>query len=51
MGDKPETTQVEEVQSETSPFDKTLNSKCHSNAESGNKDGSKSKKQDSPKKR
>ena len=47
MGDKPETTQVEEVQSETSPFDKTLNSKCHSSVEAENKDGQKNKRQDS----
>ena len=33
MGDEPEITAVEKVPSETLPPDKTLNSKCHNNAE------------------
>ena len=33
MGNEPEITQVEKVPSETLPPDKTLNSKCHNNAE------------------
>ena len=51
MGDEPETTQVEKVPSETSPLDKTLNSKCHNNIEAKNKDGQKNERQDSPKKK
>ena len=44
MEDEPEITQVEKGPSETLPFDKTLNSKCHNNVEAKNKDGQKNKK-------
>ena len=51
MGNEPETAQLEKVASETLSLDKTLNSKCHNNAESGNKDDQKNKTQNSPKKK
>ena len=50
MRDEREIIQVEKVPSETLPLTKTLNSKCHNNAEVKNKDGQKNKRQDSPKK-
>ena len=43
MGDDPEITQVGKVPSKTLSLDKTLNSKCHNNAEAKNKDGQKIK--------
>ena len=47
MGDEPETTQVEEVPSETPPLD----SNGHNNVEAENKNEQKIKRQDSPKKK
>ena len=51
MWDEPETTQIEEVPSESLPLDEALNRKCDNNVETKNKDGQKNKRQDSPKKK
>ena len=48
MGDKPETTQIEEVPSETQSLGKTLYSKCHNNVEVKNKNDQENKREDSP---
>ena len=50
-GNEPDAAQLEKIAPETMSVDKTLNSKCHNNVKSGNKDDQKNKTQDSPKKK
>ena len=50
-GNEPDAAQLEKIAPDTMSVDKTLNSKCHNNVKSGNKDDQKNKTQDSPKKK